>query len=133
MTKVKETTPKAEAKADDAKSITYIDTVTGEVITIPNDCKVIKILSDEITAKAGNKFLAYKAVAKNGDLMQTKFVMSAKNVPTANCSIVVKTDNMNIDKHSKRWPVLWIKTVENIVSSESLKTEQQIKDIEDNF
>lgn len=67
----------------------------------------------EITAKNGNKFLAYKTVDKNGNFMDMKFVRNCPNQPTEKCWIYVLGENKNVDDN-KEYPVLWIKKVERI-------------------
>lgn len=73
--------------------------------------KVIEV--NEITAKNGNKFLAYKTLGKGGRKLDIRFTRDCQNVPRETCTIVVKRENANVDK-SRYYPILWIKNVEKI-------------------
>lgn len=74
----------------------------------------IKILQvNEITAKNGNKFLAYKTIGKNGRKLDVRFVRDCANVPKEPCIIVVKNENANVDE-SRIYPIVWVKNVERI-------------------
>lgn len=61
----------------------------------------------EITAGDGKKFKAYKAVQKNGNLIDCKFKNDVTNKPQEPCIIVVPEDQANVDTR-KQYPVLWV-------------------------
>lgn len=74
--------------------------------------RTIKIIPREVTAKNGNKFTAYKAVKKDGGLIDAKFTKAVGDIPDDVCEITVKDGNYNIDKN-REFPVLWVKEVES--------------------
>ena len=73
--------------------------------------KIIEVR--EITAKNGNKFLAYKTVGKGGRKMDVRFTRECHNVPRETCTVVVARENCNVDT-TRLYPILWIKDVERI-------------------
>ena len=73
--------------------------------------KEIRILVKEVTTKEGKKFNSYKAVQKDGKLIDLRFTKAVKNAPTEDCIIVVKEENVNIDK-SRLYPRCWVKEIE---------------------
>ena len=74
----------------------------------------IKIIeAKEITAKNGNKFMAYKTVDKGARKMDVRFTRTCKNTPTEPCTIIVDKDMANVDK-TRLYPILWVKEVKEI-------------------
>lgn len=81
--------------------------------------KIVEV--KEITAKTtGNKFTAFKAVAKNGNKIDCRFTKEVdKNlIPTEPCYIVVDEDKANVATN-RQYPVLWVKEVKEILPFES--------------
>lgn len=78
-----------------------------------NKYKKIEVHSvKEIACENGNKFNAYKAVTKNGKLIDLKFTRSCTHIPTKPCFIYVLKENVNIQRNLK-FPVMWVKEVED--------------------
>lgn len=79
--------------------------------------KEIKIKVKEIEIKKGpnkgKKFDSYRAVQKDGKLIDCRFRQEVKDLPTEDCYIVVDVDNMNYDR-SREFPRLWIHAIEEI-------------------
>lgn len=76
--------------------------------------KEFKIIeAKEITAKNGNKFLAYKTIDGKGKKMDVRFTRDCPNVPKSPCVIVVPDDKCNVDT-SYQYPVLWVKEITEI-------------------
>lgn len=71
--------------------------------------KEIKIIPGHATTKDGREFTTYKAVQKDGTLMDCKFRKDI-TVPDDVDAVVVAGGKFNVDR-SKRWPVLWIAEV----------------------
>lgn len=66
---------------------------------------------EEITAKNGNKFTAYKAVQKNGKLIDVRFRREVgKDAPDHPCIVVVQPGMYNIDRN-RQYPCVWIKEI----------------------
>ena len=73
--------------------------------------KIIEV--KEITAKNGNKFLAYKTLDSKKHKMDVRFTRDCPNIPKETCVIVVPDDKCNVDT-SCQYPVLWVKEVTEI-------------------
>lgn len=74
----------------------------------------IRIIAEERETKDGKKkFMSYKAVMKDGSLMDTRFTQAVKNAPESSCTIVVKPENANVDKN-RLYPILWVKAIEEV-------------------
>lgn len=81
----------------------------------------IRIIAEERETNDGSrKFKVFKAVQKDGSLMDTRFTMNCKNKPEKSCTIVVLPENANIDKN-RQYPILWIKAVEEIKTIDTSK------------
>lgn len=76
-----------------------------------NEFKIIEV--KEITAKNGNKFLAYKTIGKGGRKMDVRFTRGCAKIPTEPCLIEVLEGNANVDT-TRQYPILWVKEVEEI-------------------
>ena len=74
-----------------------------------NITKEIKIIPGRASTKDGREFTVYKAVQKDGKLMDCKFRKDV-TVPDDVDAVVVAAGKFNVDR-SKRWPVLWIAEV----------------------
>lgn len=90
---------------------------TNNEVNANNEVKFKIIEVKEITAKNGNKFTAYKTVGKGGKKIDVRFTKTCKNVPDKTCTIVVKSENANVDT-SRIHPILWVKNVERIEENE---------------
>lgn len=107
------TTKKENVKVENTE-IKVVSIATGEVITLTDTQKILTIRAKEFTAREkGNKFMTYKAVQKNGDLLTSKFTRASKFEveDEGQFSIIVEKDDMNIDSFTKTFPVLWIRKV----------------------
>ena len=81
----------------------------------------IKIINvDEITTKTGNKFMAFKAVTKEGKKIDCRFTRAVdpNMIPDQPCYIIVDDDKANVDTN-RQYPVLWVKEVKSIEPFES--------------
>lgn len=94
----------------------------------------IRIIAEERETNDGSrKFMTFKAVLKDGSLMDCRFTRACKNAPEKSCTIVVLSDNANVDKN-KLYPVLWIKAVEDIIYPDtSIFSEANDKELEELF
>lgn len=81
--------------------------------TTVQETKEIEIVKVKEVKYNNSTFLAYECVDKHGKLMTVKFVKGCPNIPERPCVILVKPENMNVDK-SRRYPCLWVKAVEEI-------------------
>ena len=76
--------------------------------------RTIKIIPSRHKTKDGTKeFIAFKAVQKDGKLIDCRFTKACGAVPDDVCEIVVKDENANIDRN-RLYPVLWVKKCESI-------------------
>lgn len=96
------------------------------------ETKKIKILVQERTTSNGKKFDTYKAVTKNGRLIDCKFRKEVKDLPTANCYAVIGIDDMNIDKN-KEYPTLWVSAVQGYESVGEVAQENNKKQLDEIF
>ena len=96
------------------------------------ETKKIKIKVEEKKTSDGKKFNTYKAVTKNGRLIDAKFRKEVKELPTETCYAVIGVDNMNLDKN-KEYPVLWISAVESYESLGEVASENNKKQLDDMF
>lgn len=71
--------------------------------------KIIEVKEVNIPDK-GLKFNAYKTVGKGGRKMDVRFVRNCPNVPTEPCTIVVDSEDCNVDV-TRQYPILWVKKV----------------------
>ena len=96
--------------------------------------KEIRVIAEERETNDGaRKFMTYKAVMKDGSLMDTRFTKAVKNVPEKSCTIVVKLENANVDKN-RLYPILWIKAIEEIKTIDtSVISEANAKELEELF
>lgn len=92
----------------------------------------IKIIVSERETKDGRKFNVYKAVTKNGRLMDAKFRKDVSKVPEETSYVHVLEGNMNIDR-KREYPVLWISEVEEITTIKEEHDEQDKKVINEYF
>lgn len=56
------------------------------------------------------EFPTYKIETKGGKLVTAKFVRTAKNIPTHDCTIYIKPTDINLD-NTRVYPQYWIKDV----------------------
>ena len=66
-----------------------------------------------ITTKDGKKFTAYKALTKDGRIIDAKFRQECENVPTEPCIIIVSSDKCNVSVN-RQYPVLWVQEVKAV-------------------
>lgn len=72
--------------------------------------KEIKIIAGKAKTKEGKEFTYYRAVKKDGHLIDCKFRKDVGNIPEDVDAVVVAAGKFNVDK-STRYPVLWISEV----------------------
>lgn len=73
--------------------------------------KKIEIIVGTATTRDGKKtFNTYKAVQKDGKLIDCRFTKAVGAIPEKFNEITVELDDINIDK-TRRFPVLWVKAV----------------------
>jgi len=96
------------------------------------ETKRIKIIVGERKTNDGKSFNTYKAVTKNGNLIDCKFRKVVKNLPEKTCYAIIGVDNMNIDK-SKEYPVMWVNAVEGYEDIAEVTAEKNKKVIDDYF
>lgn len=70
--------------------------------------KIVEV--NEITAKNGNKFKAYKTIGKGGKKIDVRFVRDCANIPLEPCVIVVDDHDCNVDT-TRQYPILWVKDI----------------------
>lgn len=92
----------------------------------------IRLIAKECQSQNGRSFTAFKAVKKDGSLIDTKFTRACKNIPAESCTIRVKASNCN-ETTNTLYPTLWIKDVEEIINKDgskaSVKNAQHIVDM----
>lgn len=96
------------------------------------ETKKIEILVEERKTKEGRVFNIYKTFSKNGRKMDVKFTKDVKDLPKEHCYVVVDVDNMNID-NSGRFPILWVKAVEEYINVAAARKENNKKKIDEFF
>lgn len=103
-------------------------TVNNTESTEVREAIIFEIIGEQAISSTGNKFIAWKAVNKNGKYITLKFRRDVKNVPTEDGTyfIKVKTDNMNLDDTSGKYPVLWVQVnIEEIYDTNPNATEKR--------
>lgn len=73
----------------------------------------IKIKVATRKTKDGREFTVYKAVTKNGALMDAKFRKEVKNIPTEDSWVTIPDGGMNISRKDE-YPKLWISAVTKV-------------------
>ena len=73
----------------------------------------ITVLVEEKKTKEGRTFNTYKALTKNGALVDIKFKKEVKQLPTEKSIITVNPDNIN-EARNTAYPVWWVSEVESI-------------------
>lgn len=73
----------------------------------------ITVLVEEKKTKEGRAFNTYKAVTKNGALVDLKFRKEIKDLPTKKSVIIVHPDKINEAKNTA-YPTWWVAEVEAI-------------------
>lgn len=89
--------------------------------------KTIEILTKKIETDKST-FTGYKAVQKNGKLIDCKFRRELVNVPdysTSRFFVDVETGDCNIDK-TRKFPVLWISKVIEIKESKKSSADDSV-------
>lgn len=81
--------------------------------------KEVKVKVYHKQTKDGKKFNTYRAVQKDGKLIDCKFRKDVVSLPTEDCIIVVNVNNMNIS-YAKEYPALWVAQIEEIKPLEKL-------------
>ena len=73
----------------------------------------ITVLVEERKTQDGRAFNTYKAVTKNGALVDLKFRKEVKNLPTEKSIILVSPDNIN-EARNTQYPTWWVSKVEGV-------------------
>lgn len=127
----------SETKKDEAvKEFEYFNPTTKEKIEVSDTQKVLRLKSKEFENKTKKlKFMTFKAVERNGNLMECKFTKDANNTPKTEGyhHVLIEKENMNIDSHTKDWRVLWVKDVVMIVTKADFRAEEKAKEIDEVF
>ena len=90
--------------------------------------KTFKVIARDIKKEDGTSFTGYRAVQKDGTLIQCRFTKTV-TPPTETSMITVDSANMNVS-HKKEYPVLWISQIEEI---EPVKTVNSSEEVEEMF
>lgn len=98
--------------------------------------KKIKVLVEEKSVKdgSGRKFLAYRAITKNGVKVTCKFRKEVKELPTESSYVHVFDNCMNMQKNAE-YPTLWISQIEKIepITSATVDEEANAREIAEIF
>lgn len=70
----------------------------------------IKVIARECKCKDGRTFTAYRAVQKDGTLIDCRFRRSVTDIPTGNFIMTVNKGDANISK-AREFPCLWVSSV----------------------
>lgn len=73
----------------------------------------IKVRVQERKTKEGRAFKVYKAVTKNGRLIDCKFRRDCNMIPEADCKIIVNDGACNMQRNTE-FPVLWVSEIVEI-------------------
>ena len=93
----------------------------------------IRLIARQVKAGNGRDFTAFKAVQKDGTLIDTKFTRACPNTPTDSCTIIVNASDCNVTKNTL-YPTLWVKAVVEIIDKDGSKlTEKQEKELAEMF
>lgn len=87
-----------------------------------NEVKEIRLIAKEVDGKDGKKWLSFKAVKKDGKLIDCRFARACNIIPTESCIIVVDPSEINIATN-RLYPILW---VNNIIEIKSVKERQAV-------
>ena len=87
--------------------------------------KKIEIIKRVVTTKDGKSFDTFKAVQKDGKLIDCKFTRDVKNLPTESCMMFVEKENINVNRSGK-YPVVWVKKVEKYEESKTIRDNTDI-------
>lgn len=88
-----------------------------------NETKRIKIKVSQKKTSDGRTFLTYRAVTKNGRLVDCKFRKEVTNVPKEDCYITCPVDKMNMQRNSE-FPCLWVAQIDKVEPIGSLSDSQ---------
>lgn len=94
----------------------------------------IRIIAERRETRDGSrKFMTYKAVQKDGTLIDCRFTKTVRNVPDKSCKIIVNPNDANVDK-SKLYPILWVKAIDEVIYQDGSKqSEANAKELEELF
>lgn len=87
--------------------------------------KKIEIIKRVVTTKEGKSFDAFKAVQKDGKLIDLKFKKEVKNLPSESCFMFVEKENINVNRSGK-YPVVWVAKVEKYEESKTIRDNTDI-------
>ena len=79
--------------------------------------KTIEIIAKRVKAHDGREFTSYRAVQKDGKLMDCRFTRDAGAVPDGVVSVEVQPGFFNVS-YAKKYPCLWIKKVERFITKD---------------
>lgn len=85
------------------------------------EIKIRVIEVKEVTARSGNKFMAYKTVDKRGKKLDLRFTREVTLLPKKPCTIIVNDDKCNVSTN-REYPILWVQEVIRIEDTTQRKT-----------
>lgn len=90
--------------------------------------KRVKIIVKTRNTSDGRAFKVYKAVTKNGVLIDCKFRKEVTNVPTEDSYITCNVNDMNMQRNTE-FKVLWVSKIESVepVAGGGMTTERAEK------
>ena len=77
----------------------------------------IKIIAQKRATKDGKTFIAYRAVQKDGKLIDCHFRKTCGNLPESNFVIKVNRADVNINR-AYQYPKLWVSAIIEIINPE---------------
>lgn len=84
----------------------------------------IRLIAKQCKAGNGREFTAFKAVQKDGSLIDTKFTRACPNTPTESCTIIVNAEDCNVTTNTL-YPTLWVKAVVEIIGADGSKASEK--------
>lgn len=89
--------------------------------------KTFKLIATTHSTDDGKTFIGYRAVRKDGTLIQCRFRKEC-NPPTETSMITVDSDNMNVS-HKKEYPILWVSEIDEVEPVRSAKSSQEVEEM----
>lgn len=89
--------------------------------------KTFKLIATQHSTDDGRTFIGYRAVQKDGTLIQCRFTKEC-TPPTETSMITVDTDNMNVS-HKREYPILWVKAIEEVQPIRTAKSSAEVEEM----
>lgn len=99
----------AEAKKTVATEATE---AVEKAVVKPDDTREIRIKGREVELADGRSFMAFRAVQKDGKMIDCRFRSDCNLIPKESGTITVAAKDMNVNRAGE-YPVLWVKHVIN--------------------